>query len=511
MALLTDQFRIFTAKRFIKSLEGADPTQSDLVAGTSRDRLYVFIGRPQEWDNENAAPTPVDSFQEFSDTFSDMISLKRVLASDTIQVVRRIDWTPPEQTTGGLGYVYDMYRHDYSSTKTASSGATKLYDADFYVVNSQYQVYKCIYNGTSPSDPNGKPSTVEPTGTSTSIITTSDGYRWKYLYTIPVGQVLKFFSNDYMPVLSDVAVTGDAVGGEIDSVVIQASGTGYNNGTYENVPIKGDGVGGRVSLVVDGGKIVSATVTSGGSGYTFGKVVIDEVNGIGAGTGTGAAIDVIIPPDTGHGSDPGKELGGYRCMINTKFTYDEGSGDFPTDNDYRRIGLVINPYQYGTTELTSAITLSATKAVIFSPTFTGQFQTDEIITQSRTIGGQQVTARGRVISWNNTTKVLKYYQNRIDGVFPEITGNLTEFEGGNPVTGSTSGTTADPDINFPVVSGISTRVINNTEYDLGMSFTNGYAKSEIQPNSGEIIYIDNRGAISRAGVQIEDIKIVIEF
>jgi len=511
MALLTDQFRIFTAKRFIKSLEGADPTQSDLVAGANRDRLYVFIGRPQEWDNENAPPTPVDSFQEFSDTYSDMISLKRVLASDTIQVVRRIDWTPPEQTTGGLGYVYDMYRHDYSSTKTASSGATKLYDADFYVVNSQYQVYKCIYNGTSPSDPNGKPSTVEPTGTSTSIITTSDGYRWKYLYTIPVGQVLKFFSNDYMPVLSDVAVTGDAVGGEIDSVVIQASGTGYNNGTYENVPIKGDGVGGRVSLVVDGGKIVSATVTSGGSGYTFGKVVIDEVNGIGAGTGTGAAIDVIIPPDTGHGSDPAKELGGYRVMINTKFTYDEGSGDFPTDNDYRRIGLVINPNQYGTTELTSAITLSATKAVIFSPTFTGQFQTDEIITQSRTVGGQQVTARGRVISWNATTKVLKYYQNRIDGVFPEITGNLTEFEGGNPVTGSTSGTSADPDINFPVVSGTSTRIINNTEYDLGMSFTNGYAKSEIEPNSGEIIYIDNRGAISRAGDQIEDIKIVIEF
>ena len=511
MALLTDQFRIFTAKRFIKSLEGADASQSDLEAGTNRDRLYVFIGRPQEWDNENAPPTPVDSFQEFSDTFSDMISLKRVLANDTIQVVRRIDWTPPEQTTGGLGYVYDMYRHDYSSTKTASSGATKLYDADFYVVNSQYQVYKCIYNGTSPSDPNGKPSTVEPTGTSTSIITTSDGYRWKYLYTIPVGQVLKFFSNDYMPVLSDVAVTGDAVGGEIDTVVIQASGTGYNNGTYENVPIKGDGVGGRVSLVVDGGKVVSATVTSGGSGYTFGKIIIDEVNGIGAGTGTGAAIDVIIPPDLGHGSDPTKELGGYRVMINTKFTYDEGSGDFPTDNDYRRIGLVINPNQYGTTELTSAITLSATRAVIFSPTFTGTFSTDEIITQSRTVGGQQVTARGRVISWNTTTKVLKYYQNRIDGVFPEITGNLTEFEGGNPVTGATSGTSADPDINFPVVSGISTRVINNTEYDLGMSFTNGYAKPEIDPNSGEIIYIDNRGAISRAGDQIEDIKIVIEF
>ena len=130
MALLTDQFRIFTAERFRSALEGPDPTQSDLLAGADRDRLYVFIGRPQTWDNENAPPDPVDSFQEFSDDYSDMISLKRVLANDTIQVIRRTDWIPPEQTTGGLGYVYDMYRHDYSATKTASSGATKLYDAD---------------------------------------------------------------------------------------------------------------------------------------------------------------------------------------------------------------------------------------------------------------------------------------------------------------------------------------------------------------------------------------------
>ena len=44
-----------------------------------------------------------------------------------------------------------------------------------------------------------------------------------------------------------------------------------------------------------------------------------------------------------------------------------------------------------------------------------------------------------------------------------------------------------------------------------MSFTNGYANPEIEPNSGDVIYIDNRSAISRAGDQIEDIKIVIEF
>ncbi len=52
-ALLTDQFRIFSAKKFIKALEGPDATQSDDAAGATRDRLYLFIGRPQPWDNEN--------------------------------------------------------------------------------------------------------------------------------------------------------------------------------------------------------------------------------------------------------------------------------------------------------------------------------------------------------------------------------------------------------------------------------------------------------------------------
>jgi hypothetical protein len=44
-----------------------------------------------------------------------------------------------------------------------------------------------------------------------------------------------------------------------------------------------------------------------------------------------------------------------------------------------------------------------------------------------------------------------------------------------------------------------------------MSFTSGYAKSEVKKDSGKVIYIDNRRAISRAGDQIEDIKIVVEF
>ena len=83
----------------------------------------------------------------------------------------------------------------------------------------------------------------------------------------------------------------------------------------------------RVSIVVDGGRVISATVTSGGTGYSFGKVTVDAVSGIG--TGTGGQIDVIMPPPGGHGKDPVIEMGAYRVMINAKLSYDEGAGDFP--------------------------------------------------------------------------------------------------------------------------------------------------------------------------------------
>ena len=90
-------------------------------------------------------------------------------------------------------------------------------------------------------------------------------------------------------------------------------------------------------------------------------------------------------------------------------------------------------------------------------------------------------------------------------------GTLNEFDGSNPINGATSGGAGQPDVNFPTVPNTSSRTINNTEYDLGMKFNNGYAKPEIKYSTGQVVYIDNRRSISRANDQVEDIKIVIEF
>ena len=44
-----------------------------------------------------------------------------------------------------------------------------------------------------------------------------------------------------------------------------------------------------------------------------------------------------------------------------------------------------------------------------------------------------------------------------------------------------------------------------------ITFTNGYANPELEPDSGNIIYNENRSPISRATDQTEDIKIIVEF
>ena len=62
-------------------------------------------------------------------------------------------------------------------------------------MNSDFRVYICLKNGTSPEQPDGKPSLDEPTFTDLepkAAGTSGDGYIWKYLYTIKPSELVKF-------------------------------------------------------------------------------------------------------------------------------------------------------------------------------------------------------------------------------------------------------------------------------------------------------------------------------
>ena len=189
MALVTDKFRIYAAESFRDTL-------------LTQNKVFMFVGRAKSWGSTDVPPAgePIDSFEYQSESYADSVAFKRVDISDTALVVPRVDWVDPTQTTGGVGRTYSMYKPDYAPTKTTSNGATRLYDSNFYVMNSDFNVYKCLYNGQDPVYPRGRPSLVEPTGTSTTIIETGDSpgvysYRWKYMYTIDADNILKFVTS----------------------------------------------------------------------------------------------------------------------------------------------------------------------------------------------------------------------------------------------------------------------------------------------------------------------------
>jgi hypothetical protein len=487
-AIITNKFRIHNSEQFSESFSEASPNV-----------YYLGIGRPQAFatstrgdtrtDNEgtDVAPlTPVDSVQEEFYTFDDLLAAKKIASSDVSFVIPRRNWT--------TSTVYDYYRHDYgnrvtgsTSVQTANSGATSLLDSTFYVMSSTYNVYKVLDNNSNAA------STTEPTGTSTAVLTTADGYKWKYMYTLSATQQSNFLSTDFMAVETNSTVSAAAVDGAVRIVKIKSAGTGGTNGTHTGIAIRGDGSSGTVSVTVAGGVITAVTVTNVGSGYTFAYIRNADIVTAGATGLTGSELDVIIEPKGGHGFNAVKELGGFYVMLNTNFEGSESSntGDFTVTNDFRRIALIRDPFSGGVAA--SASTLRATKAIRFAASpAPGTFTVDEEINQATT------GAVGKVVEYDATNRILHYVQTRFNDEGIDSNGNLTAFSGANVVTGQTSTATGTP-------SSTGSETADN------ITFTSGYAASEIDADKGDVIYIENRSPITRASDQTENVKLIIEF
>ena len=487
-AIITNKFRIHNSEQFSESFSEASPNV-----------YYLGIGRPQAFatstrgdtrtDNEgtDVAPlTPVDSVQEEFYTFDDLLAAKKIASSDVSFVIPRRNWT--------TSTVYDYYRHDYgnrvtgsTSVQTANSGSTSLLDSTFYVMSSTYNVYKVLDNNSNAA------STTEPTGTSTAVLTTADGYKWKFMYTLSATQQSNFLSTDFMAVETNSTVSAAAVDGAVRIVKIKSTGTGGTNGTFTGIAIRGDGSSGTVSVTVAGGVITAVTVTNVGSGYTFAYIRNADIVTAGATGLTGSELDVIIEPKGGHGFNAVKELGGFYVMLNTNFEGTESSntGDFTVTNDFRRIALLRDPFSGGVAA--SASTLRATKAIRFAASpAPGTFTVDEEINQATT------GAVGKVVEYDATNRILHYVQTRFNDEGIDSNGNLTAFSGANVVTGQTSTATGTP-------SSTGSETADN------ITFTSGYAASEIDADKGDIIYIENRAPITRASDQTENVKLIIEF
>jgi hypothetical protein len=418
-AIITDQFRISNAKNFV----------TRVVSG--EDSLYSFVGlpNPSEYDeNWNATPpSPKDNFEEENDYWDSTFAIKKITPDDIRLSIRKIMWTS--------GFTYDMYRHDISRTNLSKpSNTTSLYASNFYVINRDYKVYICLHNGTNPENPLGRPSLDEPTFVDVeprAAGSSADGYIWKYLYTIKPIDIIKYDSTNYISVPLDWETTADPdisyvrdnanydVSGQIKIVVIKnrGSGIGPANSVYTDVPIVGDGEEAKATVVVgNSSKIESVIVTSGGKNYTY--ATLDLKSG-GVPTGnlvtSEPSFDVIIPPQGGHGFNIYKELGTYNVLIYSRLENDLENPDFIIGNEISRIGLVLNPLSYDSNSILTGNKYSAISALKLTGVNNENdyraaiFDPDSYITQQV---GTGTTAVGRVVSYNQETGVLKYWQDR---------------------------------------------------------------------------------------------------
>ena len=496
-AIITEKFRQHNANQFLESF-----------TETAGNAYYLFLGKATPFTSgttsgsDSSPPTPQDGEQDETRAWDSMLAAKKITSSDISFAIPRRNWA--------TGTTFDMYEHNISSSNTTTSGASNLYDSTFYFVTSTYNVYKVLdNNGGTAYDG------AEPTSTSTSPFELG-GYVLKYMYNITTSEIGKFVTTDFVPVSSDSDVTAAATDGGIESLKITA-GSGYTNGTYY-AAVYGDGTsqgtssGAIVRITVASGAIASFGLTAGtdttvhatgasytygfvnlGAGYTFSDSDLTSASNMG---GSGGAVEVIISPEGGHGSNAVTELGGHYLMTATTISQAEND-DFSTANDFRQVGIVIDPTNYGTTTVATATTARQTYAVKFASS-TGVFEADEVITQATT------GASGKVVEWDTVLSILYYQQESFKGFGTNATtGGLVAFSGTNLITGGTSGATGTPS---STSSETVTLANSNT-----LTLTSGYATPELQEDSGDIIYLENRKPIQRASDQTEDIKIIIEF
>lgn len=255
--IVPSSFKTHLVEQMVESLNEPDPTL-----------YYAFIGdHLTTGSTEDDVVTPTGSPRELRiNTYRNMIMAKQLEANDMRLMVPRHNWVS--------GTVYSEY----------DDQDVKLYEKNYFVVvdESAYKhVYKCLYNNF------GVASTVQPVFSDISYdaalyvvgddyYETSDGYRWKYMYSIDSTTFSKFATAEYIPVTANTTVENNAQNGTIDVIRIEDGGKNYNNyysGQFEINDLKVTGDTFLYGLKSDAGTA---------AGF-YGNTIIQLISGTGAG------------------------------------------------------------------------------------------------------------------------------------------------------------------------------------------------------------------------------------
>jgi hypothetical protein len=198
--LLTINYKLDAAQNFVSSIQD--------------EQYYFFVSNHIDANN---AVRPYDNQQDtLISSYQGMVFGKRIRSNDASIAIKRITWS--------ANTIYDIYDHRDQ----------QMYDKNFYVIvheGTQWDVFKCLENG------GGNPSVVAPSRTNVGssgedFYFPTDGYRWKYLYSVSDADEVKFGTSLYFPVHTDETTQAQAKPGSIDAVIVESPGRGYGNYFY---------------------------------------------------------------------------------------------------------------------------------------------------------------------------------------------------------------------------------------------------------------------------------------
>lgn len=450
MAIVTDSFKKFLG----------DKLKTDFDSATTY--YFVGLGRSQIWNDSDIAPTPTNRVTTERDFRQNLQGVRQI--ADLSFVVPRVNWTS--------GTVYSAYDDNVVGYSTPS----------FYLITGANDVYMCIQQGRNSAGI-AVPSIIEPSGTTTTIVKTADGYVWKYLYTVGAYSSSRFLAGNFMPVqyigyadsnspISERVqkdIQNAAVAGQIVGIAITNGGSGYSAGT--TVTISGDGVNATATTVVSGGSIVDIKMDSTGSGQFKGSGYNQASISFSSGSGTTATARAIISPKSGLGANAINDLKSSYIMLNGRPAGTE-AGELLLNQDFRQVGIIRNIKRMADSAFNATAGTALTK-LLFA-TSTNLFSTDNII-----VGG--TSGAKAYIDYADSAKGVVIHQT-------ETTG-FKNFQVGETLTATN-------------LSGISTT---------GSATLGSFDSATVNKYSGDLLYIDNRAAITRSIGETQDIKIVIQL
>ena len=557
------EFNVHGARQLVES-----------VTEAANDMYYVFTTKHTAF-SEGSTPTPNESIaNSLFQTYDEMIFGKQVTSSDIAHSINNVSWA-----NGTTYYPYD-------------DQDTNLNTKNYYVSTqegSEYHVWKCINNnGNSVSNSQPLYSDVSSTLNSLYIKSATDGYQWRFMYTIPAATYSNFTSNNYIPVVAHSNAVANAINGAVDQYFVSNSGNNYNefangavvtatntthfiitstaftlsanNDYYNNCSIyfTAGVANGEISKVSDyvsnssGKHLTVATALSSApdssSRYEITPTV--TINGDGSNAVARAMISTstntianiqILQRGAGYTyanvSIEANNMASANLAAARAVIANSESTNIQTDNDFRTIGLIKNPYYanssvtidspsaaftvgeivtHSTTSAKGYVQSANTTKVQLSNAY-GTFSTSANITGGSSGASALITAylvNGKDSTRSNThyfQQTHKFEHNLVSGTA------LTEDEAVVQTTSSANGIVYQSNSTHTSLTTVRGNFSATNTYIVtgGTSSQTVRFKNSIPPDlvrgSGEVLFLKNIEAVSRSNTLTETVKLVLKF